>query len=91
MKKLTQDDRLIEFYRAAQRIILKRVEKFTMQEICENMKEKCDSMVDSNVIIQAVLDVLDNFLGVGLIRSVIINNNVAGYERVLANNLEQSI
>ena len=91
MEKLTNGIRLIEFHRTVQRIILQKVEKFTMQEIFDNMLEKCDETVGHNLIREVILDVLDNFLNVGLIKAVIINESIGGYERCLATNVEQSI
>ncbi len=49
---------------------LEKVGQFSMQEIFEDVKEKCDSIVDFDFIKQVVLYVLDHLLNIGLINYI---------------------
>lgn len=93
MKKLTKNDKLSEFHKTAQYMLLEKVVQFSMQEIFEDMQEKCDSTVDFDFIKQVVLDVLDSLLNKGLMRYIDENDDgkEVFYESSLTENMEQSV
>lgn len=68
MKKLTKNDKLIEFERKAHFLLVAKVGKFTMNEIFEEMKAQCEEDVPFEIIKSALLDVLDDLLNRGLMR-----------------------
>ena len=93
MKKLTKNDKLSEFHKTAQYMMLEKVGQFSMQEIFEDMQEKCDSTVEFGFIKQVILDVLDSLLNKGLIRYYDKNDDgkEVFYESSLTENVKQSV